>query len=158
MLKLALAGMLALGLLVPWQESGSDNSDDPLKGVKCCVMTKSNVKKDQSVAYRDGNVYFCCMRCKAGFEKDTAKFATKANQQLVQTKQYVQKACPLSGQPFDKDQTVKLGDTEVHFCCDQCVAKVNSAADDGAKAALIFADESFDKAYAKAEAEPKKEK
>jgi hypothetical protein len=153
MLKLTIAGVLALGLLLPWQEPEAKKSDDTLKGVKCCIMAKNGVKKEQSVAYRDGMVYFCCARCKAGFEKDTAKFATKANQQLVQTKQYVQKKCPFSGQAVDEAQSVKVGDTVVHFCCDQCVAKVESASDDEAKATLIFADEAFDKAFAKAEAE-----
>lgn len=152
MLKLSLIGILAFGLLINPQEQEDAKNDDPLKGVKCCIMTKANVKKEQTVAYRDGNVYFCCARCKGNFEKDKAKYAVQANQQLVQTEQYVQKACPISGQATDDAQSVKIGETEVHFCCGNCVAKVNGESDDAAKAKLVFGDEAFEKAFAKAEA------
>lgn len=157
MLKLSLIGVLAFGLLVTVQDDAK-KTDDPLKGVKCCIMSKNNVKKDKSVAYRDAEVYFCCDKCKAGFEKDTAKYAVKANQQLVETKQYVQKTCPISGEAVDDAQKIKIGEIEVKFCCDQCLGKVKGASDDAEKAKLVFSDEAFEKAFVKAEAEEKKDK
>lgn len=153
MLKFSLLAIMAISLAAAPQEPAAKKSDDPLKGVKCCMMPKKDVKKEQSVAYRDGNAYFCCPKCKGAFEKDTKKFAEKANQQLVQTKQYVQTKCPISGEAVDEAQMVKLGETEVHFCCENCLKKVTSAADDEAKAKLVFSDEAFEKAFVKAEAQ-----
>jgi uncharacterized C2H2 Zn-finger protein len=177
MLKLALMSAMALALLLVPQESarkqegagkGQDTAaakqdehkkagddkknDDPLAGVKCCMMPKRDIKKEQAVAYRDGHVYFCCPKCKGSFEKDTAKFAEKANHQLVQTKQYVQTSCPISGEKVDDSQMLKVGEIEVKFCCENCLKKVKDAADDEAKLKLVFADSAFEKAFAKAEA------
>ncbi len=156
MLKLSFLGVLALSLFVTAQDDAAKKTDDPLKDIKCLVMTKMNVKKEHSVAYRDADVYFCCPKCKAGFEKDSAKHAVTANQQLVQTKQFVQTKCPITGQDVDEAQKVKVGGTEVHFCCDKCVAKVNGAKDDAEKAKLVYADEAFEKGFAKAESKDDK--
>ncbi len=165
MLKITLLAVMAVALVVAPQEPAAKNAEkvvvDNLKGVKCCMMTKKDVKKEQAVAYRDAEVYFCCPKCKGNFEKDTAKFAVKANQQLVQTKQFVQTKCPFSGEDVDAAQKVKIGEVEVSFCCENCVKKVNGEKDDEAKAKLVFGDESFEKGFAKAEDEAaadKKEK
>lgn len=157
MMKLSLLAAIVVSLVIAPQDPAAKKSDDPLKGVKCCMMSKNDVKKDQSVAYHDGQVYFCCAKCKASFEKDPAKFAVKANQQLVQTKQYVQKHCPMTGEAVDEKQMVKIGDTEVHFCCGDCVKAVNEAKDDDAKAKLIFSNDAFNKAFVKADAEQGKD-
>ena len=155
MLKLSLVGVFVLSLFATAQGQDAKKTDDPLQGVKCCMMEKNNVKKEQSASYHDAMVYFCCPKCKAAFEKDSAKFAVKANQQLVQTKQFVQKVCPISGEKVDQAQTVKIGETEVQFCCDKCVAKVNAASDDEAKAKMIFSNEAFEKAFVKVESKDK---
>jgi len=157
MLKLSFLGVLVLSLFVSAQDDAK-KTDDTLKGVKCVVMTKAAVKKEKHTAYRDAEVYFCCDKCKAAFEKDSSKHAVGANQQLVQTKQYVQKNCPISGQAIDEAQKTKVGETEVAFCCDQCLGKVKSAKDDAEKAKLVFSDEAFDKAFVKAESSDKEEK
>ncbi len=167
MLKITLLAVMAAALVVAPQESATKKAAqepatkkavtavvvDNLKDVKCCMMTKKDVKKEQAVAYRDAFMYFCCPKCKGNFEKDPAKFAVKANQQLVQTKQFVQTKCPFSGEDVDAAQKVKIGEVEVSFCCENCVKKVNGEKDDEAKAKLVFGDESFEKGFAKAEDE-----
>jgi YHS domain-containing protein len=151
MLKLSLAAVVAACLLLAPQDEAK-KSDEHLKGVKCCMMPKSDVKAEQHVDYRDGKVYFCCAKCKTAFSKDTAKFAEKGNLQLVQTKQYEQKKCPISGQDVADDQSLKVGEIEIKFCCENCLGKVKGAKDDAEKAKLVFGDEAFEKAFAKVEA------
>ena len=75
---------------------------DKLEGVKCPVSGKA-VKEDKTVAYKDGKVYFCCENCPKAFTKDSKKFATKANAQLVATGQAKQAKCPISGQALNPD-------------------------------------------------------
>lgn len=141
----AVCGMLA-GAVVAAEKAAIN-----LEGVQCVVASKpANAAK--SASYKEGQVFFCCDGCKGKFNKDTAKFSTKANQQLVATKQYEQKACPLSGGKINPEKTVKVGTVEVGFCCGNCQGKV-AAAEGDAQTALVFADKAFEKGFAVKKAE-----
>lgn len=120
-----------------------------LTDVKCMFMKDSKVSEKFSVAYKGAKVYFCCWKCPARFEKDKEKVATAANQQLVQTGQFVQTGCPISGGEVDDEQVSKVGGVEVKFCCHRCKGKVDAAADEKAKAELVFGEKRFDKAFSK---------
>lgn len=109
-----------------------------------CPVSGAAAKEDKTVDYKGKKVYFCCENCPKAFTKDPAKFAAKANQQLALTKQVVQVACPLSGEPVDKEKTVDVNGVKVAFCCEKCQGKADKAAD---KLALLFDDKTFDKAY-----------
>jgi hypothetical protein len=127
---------------------------DPLAAAKCPVSGEA-VSADQSVAYRDAKVYFCCDKCLAAFEKDSAKHAPKANLQLVATGQYKQEKCPLSGQAVNKEKTVKVTDVQVNACCDNCLKKANDTKEED-RVALLFADKAFEKGFVIVKEEPKK--
>ena len=127
-------------------------ADVDLEGVKCVVAPK-NASADKSADYKEGKVYFCCGNCAGKFAADTKKFAVKANQQLVATKQYEQKVCPFSGGKLDPDTAVKLAGTQVAFCCNNCKGRVTGEQDDEKKLAMVFNDKAFDKAFKKKAAE-----
>jgi YHS domain-containing protein len=136
-------------------------ADEDLTGIKCVVNGKKAAKAGSSVEYMGGKVYFCCGNCVKAFEadvklKDKAKFATKANHQLVLTGQFVQKGCPISGGAVDEDQTVEVGGAKVGFCCEKCVKKVNDAEGLDAKAELVFANAAFKKGFEKKKEESDK--
>jgi YHS domain-containing protein len=120
-----------------------------LTGVKCPVMSKRDVSGEFSVDYRDGKLFFCCKNCPKSFAKDSSKYAAHANQQLVLTGQYAQKACPISGEAVDDDQKSVVNGTEVKFCCENCKQKVDGAADDAARAEMVFGDKPFEQGFAK---------
>jgi hypothetical protein len=124
--------------------------DVDLKKVKCVVADKA-ATEGKSADYRDGKVYFCCGGCAGKFTADKKTYAVKANHQLVATKQYVQKACPMSGAKLNPETAVKLVGVKVAFCCNNCKGKVESASDDKAKLELVFADKAFEKAFKKKE-------
>src|SRR5262245_43376064 len=71
-----------------------------LEGIKCPVSGKA-AKAASSVDYKGGKVYLCCDGCPDAFKKDTAKFATKANMQLVATGQAKQVKCPVAGKDIN---------------------------------------------------------
>lgn len=119
---------------------------DPLAGVKCPVSGKP-VKADKFAAYKGGKVYFCCPGCPAPFAKDTAKFANKANHQLVATGQFVQTKCPIAGRPKNKTKAVKIAGVNVEFCCPNCQGKAKKAKGD-AQLALVFGEAPFKKGFA----------
>jgi transcription elongation factor Elf1 len=96
--------------------------------LKCPVSGKP-ASKDHAAKYKDGQVFFCCDNCPKAFEENTKKFATKANMQLVESGQYKQTKCPLSGEAVDASTAVKVGDLSVSFCCDKCKAKFEAAKD-----------------------------
>ena len=119
---------------------------DKLNGAKCVVASAKAAKEDKSAEYRGAKVYFCCGGCPEAFAKDKAKYATKANHQLVLTGQAKQEKCPLSGEAIDKDQTADVSGVKVSFCCGTCKGKVEKAKDDE-KLELAFADKAFDKGF-----------
>lgn len=111
-----------------------------------CPVSGQPVDETKFVEYKDAKVYFCCGNCPGAFKKDTAKFAAKANHQLVGTKQFAQKACPLSGGKLNADKTVEIGDVKVGFCCENCQGKV-AAAKEPEQLELVFADKPFEKGF-----------
>lgn len=125
-----------------------------LEGVKCLLNPKADAKADKSVDYKGGKVYFCCDNCPKAFAKDTAKFAAKANAQLVATKQATQEKCPLSGGATKADKTAKVAGLEVAFCCENCQGKVSKASADEA-VELVFNDKAFEKGFKVKAAEKK---
>ncbi len=116
-----------------------------LKGIKCPVSGKP-AAEDHSVSYKGAKVYFCCPNCPKAFEKDTAKFATKANHQLAATGQAKQVKCPLSGEDLKDTTAIDVSGVKVAFCCNNCKGKVQKATGDE-QMALIFSDSAFKKGY-----------
>lgn len=124
-------------------------ADVSVKDVQCVVAPKP-ADLSKSADYKGGKVYFCCGGCAGKFAKDTKKFSTKANHQLVATKQYTQKSCPISGGDIDEAMTTLVGKTKVSFCCGKCKGKVEGAEDDAAKLKLVFSNKAFKKGFKKA--------
>lgn len=114
-----------------------------LDGVKCFVNPKAAAKAANAVDYRGGKVFFCCMNCPKAFSADTAKFAAKANHQLVATGQAKQAKCPFSGEDIDAGTKIDVAGASVAFCCDMCKAKASESKE---QVELIFNDKAFEKA------------
>ena len=146
-----LAAFAALAFVVSVSSAADEKpKKKEVTTVKCPVAGKEiKIADAKIVSYRNANVYVCCNACKGKMEKDSSSFATKANHQLVVTKQHRQAKCPISGGPIDKDQKTRVEGVMVKFCCDKCKGKAEAANGDE-KVALIFGDESFDKGFTKA--------
>ena len=127
-----------------------DKKDEDKFTAKCPVSGEAAVKAQFS-AYKEKEVYFCCDKCKAKFDAEPTKFEVKANHQLVQTKQFKQKKCPISGADFVKEQSAKVANVNVRFCCEKCKGAVDVAEGDK-KLEMIFAEAAFKKAFVAAKA------
>jgi YHS domain-containing protein len=143
-----LAGSMAVLLVACATVIGGDVS---LEGVKCVVAPK-DAQASKSADYKEGKVYFCCGNCAGKFAAEPTKFAEKANAQLVATKQYEQKACPLTGGELNPETAVTVAGQKVSFCCNKCKGKVEGA-DEAEQAKLVFSDKAFEKAFKKVAAE-----
>jgi YHS domain-containing protein len=117
-----------------------------------CPVSGKPIVETVSVDYKDAKVYFCCPGCPDAFKKDTAKYAAKANQQLVGTKQAVEVKCPVAGRPLNPATAIDVQGVKVSFCCNNCKGKVAKASGDE-QLALVFGEEAFKKGF-----EVKKEK
>jgi len=122
-----------------------------------CPVSGDPASDSVFVAYGGGKVYFRCGGCKAAFEKEPEKFATKANLQLVLTGQFVQKGCPMSGGKVNPETKMTLCGAKVGFCCKGCQGKVAKAEGD-AKLDLIFGAKAFKKGFEVKKEEPAQEK
>jgi len=104
-----------------------------------CVVSGAPAKEANFVEYKGKKVYFCCQNCPKAYKADPEKFATKANAQLLATKQIVQVACPLTGKACNPEQTADVGGSTIAFCCGGCKGKVAKASGDDLLA-LVFGD------------------
>lgn len=139
--------LLGLAVLAAFVAGFAVNAADEKKfSAKCIVAGDKDAKEDKSADYKGGKVYFCCDGCKGKFEKDTAKYAVKANAQLVSTGQAKQVKCPIAGKPINAEKFAEVGGVKVSFCCDGCKGKVNDAKGDD-QLALVFSDEAFKKGF-----------
>jgi YHS domain-containing protein len=134
----------------------ADGADKPDKAALKCPVSNQPATKDHAVAYKDGQVYFCCDNCPKKFAADTAKYAPKANAQLVASGQYKQVNCPLSGEAVNPKEHLKVAGVTVEFCCKDCKGKVKEAKKMDAKVNLVFSDDAFKKGFEKVKADDSK--
>ncbi len=147
-MKKALLSAACLALLFAITSGQAEEKAKKVTKVKCPVAGKEiELSKGVAVSYRKANAYVCCKNCKAKFEKDSTKFATKANHQLFQTAQFTQTKCPISGRALDATKTAKISGVSVAFCCGNCQGKAKKAKGDD-QLAIAFADKAFEKGFA----------
>jgi hypothetical protein len=115
-----------------------------------CPVSGKAADMAVSVDYNGGKVYLCCPGCPGAFKKDTAKFAAKANHQLVVTGQAKQVGCPISGGKVNADTTTELCGVKVGFCCNGCKGKATKAEGDE-QVAMLFGEKAFKKGFKVAE-------
>ena len=144
--KTAICTALLAMMLPAFVSIAAEDADK--KECKCPVAGKAITvdTAGDSADYKNATVYFCCGGCKAKFEADTEKFATKANLQLVATKQAKQVKCPIAGRAVNESKTVKVDNVTVGLCCGGCKGKADSAEGDE-KLALLFSDKAFAKGF-----------
>lgn len=120
-----------------------------------CPVSGSDAKKENASKYREGQAYFCCEKCKAAFDAEPSKYSAKANLQLVQTKQFRQTKCPVSGSKVSKEQTIKVSGVKVGFCCEKCKGSLEAASAED-QLTKIFGDAVFTKSFAQKKADTEK--
>jgi len=138
---------LAAGLLAvaAWAADKSTKSESAKEAKLVCPVSGKAATKDVAVDYKGGKVYMCCPGCCGPFEKDTAKFAAKANEQLVASGQAKQVACPFSGKPLNAETALDVDGNKVAFCCNGCKGKVAKASK-AEQVEMVFG-KNFDKGF-----------
>ena len=111
-----------------------------------CPVSGKDADKSVAVDYKGGKVFLCCPGCPGVFKKNTAKYAPKANHQLVLTGQAKQTGCPFSGGKLNPDTAIEVCGTKVCFCCNGCKSKATKVEGD-AQVALLFGDKAFKKGF-----------
>ena len=124
-----------------------------LTGIKCVVEGERAAIQSAAADYKNGKVYLSSDHCADAFKKDAeepddAKFAIKANHQLVLTGQYVQKGCPITGEAVDENLSMTLGAVKIGFSSAASQAKIDQLETFEEKATLLFSDAAFDIAFA----------
>ena len=144
-----LAGLFAFVVAFAAVSIAADSKMDLTK-LKCMFADKV-VDAEKSSEWKESKVYFCCGNCLKKFEGDKKSFASKANHQLISSKQVEQKTCPFSGGPLKSDFSVEFKGATVGFCCAGCKEKATKMSDDD-KLEKLFGEDAYAKAkFAKAE-------
>ncbi len=139
-MMMVVAALAAVAMVASMQAA---DKKDKLAGVKCPISGK-DVKAGKTADYKGGKIYFCCPGCSDKFAKNTEKFATKANHQLVATGQARQGGCPISGSKLDPKTVITVAVAKICFCCDKCKAKAEKATGDD-QLTMLFGDKAFEK-------------
>lgn len=157
-MKTRIATILSLAAIVAgtaFAKEAAEKESDKVDFAKIkCVISGKPTKEAAAADYNKAKVYFCCNNCVAKFKKDAKPFATKANHQLVATKQAKQTGCPMSGKKTAKGTEVEVAGVEVAFCCKNCKGAAEKKKGDE-QVELIFNDKSFKKGFELAKAEKK---
>ena len=129
-----------------------------LTGIKCVVEGDRAAVNSAAVDYKDAKVYLCSEHCADAFKEDTylakdAKFSIKANHQLVLTGQYIQKACPLSGDPLDESFSSTVAGVKIGFSCIESQMQIDKLSNIEEKVELLFSDSAFKRAFVRANTE-----
>ncbi|MEM0924703.1 MAG: hypothetical protein AAGJ83_01575 [Planctomycetota bacterium] len=111
-----------------------DRSDKPrqvapsrLKGVRCIVEPSREVSSHFKGVYKQAWLFFSSDQALQAFQATPEKFEAFANHQLVRTGQYVQHACPLSGETPDEDfATIRVGGVTLQVLCPDCAKEIAS--------------------------------
>lgn len=96
---------------------------DPL-----CPVSQQPCDPKVSLDFHGGRVWFCCRKCKRAFEDDPAPYAAAGHLQMVLTRQFIQRNCPLDGGPIAAGTQLDVGGVDVGFCGDACRTRVANAA------------------------------
>jgi YHS domain-containing protein len=145
-MKLRPVPFLLLGFVLVAAGSLASDKKAPKEWKALCPVSGKAAVKSVSADYRGGKVYFCCPGCIAPFKKNTAKYAAKANEQLVVTGQAKQVACPITGRPVNPAKSLEVGGVKVCFCCGGCQGKVKKA-DAAEQIDLVFGKKGFAKGF-----------
>jgi YHS domain-containing protein len=113
-----------------------------------CPVSGQPASKDHALAYKKGEVYFCCDKCPTAFKENMKKFAAKANEQLVTSGQYKEVKCPFTGKALNAETAVEVDGVSVQFCCANCKAKFEKAKTNRQRN-MVFGDKAFDKGFDK---------
>lgn len=142
----SLLALAALSVFVVTAIQADDAKKAAKKKLSCPVSGKPAKDIDgSSVKTANGKVLFCCAGCPKAYAKNPAKYATKANAQIVASGQVKQAACAITGKPCKPTQNVTVAGTKVYFCCPGCKGKVAKLTGD-AQLNAVFSDAAFKKA------------
>jgi len=85
-----------------------------------CPVSGKPVVATQTSTYEGRLIAFCCGDCKAAFDKEPAKFASKLPPLAAKP---INTKCPVSGKDVDLTKTSTHEGKLVAFCCGDCKAK-----------------------------------
>jgi YHS domain-containing protein len=127
--------------------SAADTDASDKKFEATCPVSGKPAGEDHVLELKNGDkVYFCCDNCPKDYKADRKKYALKMHEQLLETHQIAQVACPLTGKPVNKEDMVEMGHAKVGFCCEKCLGKFKEA-DDEAKLKMVFSAAAMKKAF-----------
>ena len=145
MIKKLVSGVIAIAVIGVVLTVNAEDKKDKLAGIKCPISGKPVVAAGVA-EHNGGKVYFCCTNCPKAFAANTAKYAAKANHQMVATGQFKLEKCPIAGRALNPATKISVAGVNVCFCCNGCKGKAVKAKGD-AQIDLIFNDKAFKKGF-----------
>jgi YHS domain-containing protein len=100
-----------------------------------CPVLDKPVDPAQTIEFEGRRIGFCCAKCKAAFQKEPAKYASKLPPKTdapadkpadkptdKPADKPINEKCPVSGEPIDAAHTIEFEGRRIGFCCGKCKA------------------------------------
>ncbi len=116
--RLGVALVVGVALALASVQAGAEDTAQKKPQTKCPIMG-NEINKEVYLDYQGQRVYFCCPGCPANFKKDAEKYMEAMAEQNILLES-VQKACPVSGEPINKEIYSDYKGRRVYFCGKGC--------------------------------------
>jgi YHS domain-containing protein len=117
--------------------------------LKCFIMPEKSVKNKYTLDHNGGTAFLCCSSCVKRIDRDPEKYNAGLNHQLVQTGQFKQTTCPITGGKTNDEMAIEIEGVSIKFSDQASRDKVKNLADEQAVVDLIFNNTQFKKSFAK---------
>lgn len=90
-----------------------------------CPVEGAPANLTVSAATDAGPVFFCCEGCRGKFEAAPDGFAAQVAEQrkVLATRDKIQVACPVTGEPVNPKVSESIDGQSVSFCCKGCIER-----------------------------------
>ena len=89
-----------------------------------CPVMGGKIDKKMYTDYQGQRIYFCCTGCVEQFKKDPEKYMKKIADSKVALES-VQKTCPITGKPIDRNNFAAYKGRRVYFSSPDCAVVFN---------------------------------
>ena len=85
-----------------------------------CPVSGSPVDRETHIDHEGRRVYLCCSLCADAFKAEPAKYIKRLDEQMNLREKKSQTACPVTGNPINREYVLEAQGHYVYFCCNLC--------------------------------------
>lgn len=121
--------LLVAGLAIGMTSLAAEKQEAPKKKqTHCAVMRQNPINTNLYVDVRGKRIYVCCPGCIGKIKADPDKYIKQmeADGMTLENAPVMQKTCPVSDKPINKNLYVDADGYRIYTCCPNCIGAVKA--------------------------------